>query len=243
MLNRYLVTCSFDGRLYSGWNVQVSTPTIQATIQNAFKKIFKQEIKIYSSGRTDAGVHAEKMYFHFDFANDFDLNKILMWLNRLLPLDIRVIKIRKVSLNFHARFSAKWKIYRYKFKYNTHQFNNQYYLLINKNEIDFSRLEEILNVFIGEHDFYNFSTKSIIKNNTIRLIKYIKIKKMKMGFEIEICGNGFLHNMVRKIIAFAIDNMNNTNWRDEITKFLDKKNNVYPKKVPGYALYLKNVIY
>lgn len=243
MPNRYLVTCSFDGRAYNGWNIQISSPTIQDTIQQALEKIFKRHIKIYSSGRTDSGVHAERMYFHFDFENNFEISKIIMWLNRLLPLDIRIIKIKKVKVDFHARFSAKRKTYRYKFRYKTNQFNNQYYFQINKNEINFFQLEEILNMFIGKHDFYNFSTKSIQKEDTFRTIKYIKLKKLSSGFEIEICGNGFLHNMVRKIIAFAIDNMNNANWNNELAKFLDKKNNVYPNKMPGYALYLKNVIY
>ena len=104
---RLLCQVSYKGTNYQGWQKQIDTPTVQGTIEKVLSQILNSEINIYASGRTDAGVHAQKQYFHFDINKDVDINRLKYSANCLLPKDIYINSIKPVSDYFHARYSAK----------------------------------------------------------------------------------------------------------------------------------------
>ena len=110
---RYKVTLAYDGRNYAGFQSQTNALAIQDIVEDAIERIFRQKIRIIMSSRTDAGVHAKGQVFHFDSDVEKDTGKLKFSMNSLLPDDIHVIEIKKVSRNFHARYSVKKKTYEY----------------------------------------------------------------------------------------------------------------------------------
>ena len=113
---RYLAKVSYRGTAFCGWQKQTVSklPSIEESIEKVLSRILSNNIKIYGSGRTDAGVHALGQTFHFDSPKELDVSRIAHSLNELLPEDIRILSLEKVSDDFHARFNAKSKTYLYK---------------------------------------------------------------------------------------------------------------------------------
>ena len=109
----YKLTIQYDGTRYSGWQIQNNAVTVQEVISNSIKQILQQEINLIGSGRTDSGVHAFGQVANFTFIKELDLFKFRYSLNSVLPDDIAVTGIETVDENFHARFSAKRRIYYY----------------------------------------------------------------------------------------------------------------------------------
>jgi tRNA pseudouridine38-40 synthase len=118
---RYKCIVSYDGKAYFGFQIQEELPTIELEIQKALKKAFNQYIKIYGSGRTDKGVHAIGQVFHFDMEQEIPIEGVKRGLNSFLPKDIYIKSVSLVNDDFHARFSAKEKEYRYYI--NTKEYN------------------------------------------------------------------------------------------------------------------------
>ena len=111
---RILGVCSYKGTNYYGWQKQVGYISVQSTIEKALSQVYDTEINITGSGRTDAGVHAFRQYFHFDTVKEKDLKQLAYSLNKMLPDDIKIISFEQVADDFHARYNAKKKIYQYR---------------------------------------------------------------------------------------------------------------------------------
>ena len=118
MKERYRLTIAYDGTNYSGWQIQPNAPSIQEQLQNALEVLLHHKCTVIAAGRTDAGVHAKAQVAHFDSSESIDPLKFLKSLNGILPIDIRVKTFDKARPDFHARFSAKGKIYHYYFTTN-----------------------------------------------------------------------------------------------------------------------------
>ncbi|MGL5591696.1 MAG: tRNA pseudouridine(38-40) synthase TruA [Mycoplasmoidaceae bacterium] len=199
---RYLVNISYDGSNYYGWSKQKHEITIQDHLEKILSKIFKEKISIHCSGRTDKGVHALNQYFHFDSNMKIDTEKLVFILNKSINEDLYIKKIKLVDEDFHSRYSIKNKTYLYVIntsKKNPFMCSKE--LQYNK-EIDLDKLQEILNTFLGKHDFLSFST-SILKNTT-REIYWIKVTKNSDKVKIKINGDGFLRYMVRMIVSYSL---------------------------------------
>ena len=144
---RLFACVSYKGTNYQGWQKQKSAPTVQSEIEKVLSKILNTEINIYASGRTDAGVHANHQYFHFDIDKDVDIDRLMYSTNCLLPKDIKINFLKRVDDDFHARFSAKKKEYKYivNLKGNNpfnYELNAEMYL-----DVDDNLLKESLNLF------------------------------------------------------------------------------------------------
>ena len=111
---RILGVCSYKGTNYYGWQKQVGFVSVQSTIEEVLSKVYDMPITITGSGRTDAGVHAIRQYFHFDTDKEKDLKQLAYALNKMLPEDIKIISFEKVADGFHSRYDAKRKIYEYR---------------------------------------------------------------------------------------------------------------------------------
>jgi tRNA pseudouridine38-40 synthase len=205
----FKITLSYDGTNYCGWQVQPNGDSIQETVQNALKKILREEIKLLGSGRTDAGVHAFAQTANFSTDKKFEINKLIHSLNSIIPLDIRIKEIQKVPNEFHARYSANSKTYHYFIHLNKiidpfmrlYRYHCPY-------SLDLSLLEKATESFLGEHDFTSFAnepSKGSAKNNPIKTLMKLDMKTESNGIRLEFTANGFLYKMVRNITGTLID--------------------------------------
>lgn len=230
----YKVKVSYLGFLFYGWAKQKNKSlTIQEVIELRLKLILNEEINIFCSGRTDRMVNATEQVFSFKIRNKLKipLDKLVLILNKdLNELNINIINIEEVDEEFHARFNAKSKIYRYYINTNKEfdLFHSNFQYQYN-NILDINKLKEASIIFTGEHDFLSFSTSDL--KNTVRIINFINILNENNLIIIEISGNGFLKNMVRMIVATLI---RFAEGKVSINTIMDLLNN--PKK--GSSIYI-----
>lgn len=242
---RLLACVSYKGTNYQGWQKQKDAPTIQATIEAVLSKILNQEINIYASGRTDAGVHANHQYFHFDLDKDVDIDRLMYSTNCLLPQDIRINSLKMVRDDFHARFSAKKKEYVYivNLKGNNpfnYELNAEVFLEINDN-----LLEKALKLFIGKHNFQDFTSKEIDDDSFVREVYSAEFKRVGDQITISFVGNGFMRYQIRDMVATAFAVASGKEDISFIRKHLEefKEREIVSYKAPAEGLYLQEVYY
>lgn len=235
---------SYNGTRYYGYQEQTKTGeiTIQEVIQNVLKKIFSKDIIIYSSGRTDRGVHALGQVIHFDIDEEKDLGKLMWSINSLLPSDIHFTSLSKVDDDFHARYNAKGKTYRYIVNTNDHNPLLDDIVYNSKRPYDIEIVKDAMKLFLGEHDFYNFSSNN--EGSSIRVINSFEIEKRDGFWIFNIKGNGFRRYMVRMIIGTCLEAGLKKISIEEIKDMLDRKKDVRTRfKAPSCGLYLVDVEY
>lgn len=202
---KYKLTIGYDGTQYCGWQVQANGISIQSLIQKALVTALRHPTDLTGSGRTDAGVHARGQTAHFE--TDQDPSRLLLSLNALLPPDIRVFRIDPVPSDFHARYSAKGKVYHYHLHLDpvANPFKRLYCHQV-FGPFDLERVKEAIYYFLGTHDFTSFANvKEEIQTDTIRTIERIDLMPEKGGIRLEFEGDGFLYKMVRNITGTLID--------------------------------------
>lgn len=199
---RYMAIVCYDGSCYQGFQKQTNGLGIQEVIEKAFRLMTQTEIKIHSAGRTDKGVHAKGQVFHFD--SDLDIDEAT-WLrvNDRLPLDIRVNKVKKVKSDFHARHSAKSKIYKYVIAKNPSTAFSKNYEVYVRN-FDINRIRDVINDFVGTHDFKGFC-QHVEHKPTIKTIYEVKLRETKKHYIFTFHGNSFLKYMVRSMMGTLIE--------------------------------------
>ena len=197
---RFKFVCEYDGREFSGWQEQSNCRTIQGEIMNALENLFNMKIVAFGSGRTDAGVSAKNQVGHFDVITNLRPYNIMMALNRRLPETIRIKSIEQVDENFHCRYNTKKKTYSYHMYASSVEspLRRFTHLQVWPN-LDFKSMNEACKYFEGTHDFKGFCQDNPQIVSTIRTIYSCKMTKVDDDITITICGDGFLHNMVRII--------------------------------------------
>ncbi|MCM8795261.1 MAG: tRNA pseudouridine(38-40) synthase TruA [Candidatus Omnitrophica bacterium] len=198
----------YDGTNYCGWQVQkrAKKPSIQEVIEKTLHKIIQEKVKLIGSGRTDSGVHALGQVANFKTKSNIPLKKLQYALNSNLPSDIVIKKIKEEKPNFHSRFSAKTKLYRYTIlnrKYPSVSLRNFVYFSPYPLDIKIMRKES--RILLGRHNFRSFSSSDKKTKNMLRTIKKISIVKIKDLIYIDIEADGFLYNMVRNIVGTLIE--------------------------------------
>lgn len=203
---RYLLKIAYDGTRYAGWQIQPQHPTIQAEVEKAIFQLTAQRVRVESSGRTDAGVHAREQVAHADLSRAPMLRKFLLGLNSLLPDDIRTLSIRRVSSDFHARYSAIAKEYRY-FIYNGSIMPPHlrlYHAWVRK-PLDVAAMRRAAQALLGRHDFAAFSANPHRETNgTVRNLRKLTITRRGRQIVITAQADGFLYRMVRSLVGFLI---------------------------------------
>jgi tRNA pseudouridine38-40 synthase len=241
---RYKCTCAYDGSLFHGFQMQKNLRTVQEEIENGLLIIHKRETKIFSSGRTDTGVHALNQVFHFDSDIELEEKSMCNAINSRLPRDIFIKQVEIVSDDFHARYDVKAKEYHYLIDFGTYdplKRNYRYYCSLRNVDID--KFKRALLIFVGRHDFRSFTKNQALKN-TEREIFNIGFESEEKLLKIKIRGNGFMHNMVRILIAMALEVGRGKISIADLKTILDQKNRrLSPKIVPPEGLYLYKVEY
>ncbi|MBS0629661.1 MAG: tRNA pseudouridine(38-40) synthase TruA [Verrucomicrobia bacterium] len=209
MDSRYKLLIAYDGTRYCGWQVQPNGTSIQTLVEKAISTALHHPIKVIGSGRTDAGVHALEQVAHFSFEGIVDLEKLHYSLNGLLPPDIRIMGLSIVSEDFHARYSAKGKIYHYYL--HTSRVQNPFKRLYTTHilyPIDRDLLKRAAALFIGEHDFTAFSNEAhrgSASRDAVRTITRIDVIEDGNEIRLEFEADGFLYKMVRNIMGTILD--------------------------------------
>lgn len=241
---RYLAKVTYNGTSYLGWQKQDISPSVQEEIEKIISQILDEDITIYASGRTDKGVHAYMQTFHFDTNKINDLPKFKYALNRLLTNNINVYEINEVDNEFHARFSCVSKTYEYKIYLGKDYPFYQDYAWIYYLKTDLNKLKEASKLFLGEHNFINFTKKKEDDNNFVRIINDIEIIKDNDFIIININGNGFMRSMVRMIVGVLLAYSSNIINKEYIIDLLNSKSRKTTKyNAPASGLYLKEVFY
>ncbi|NIA23017.1 MAG: tRNA pseudouridine(38-40) synthase TruA [Proteobacteria bacterium] len=232
----------YNGTFYSGWQVQPDEITVQGEIEEALSIILKGKVKIVGSGRTDSGVHARKQVAHFDCDKKLDTKKTEYSLNGILPQDIAISNLKKTDDDFHARFSAKRRIYRYFFSTDKPAILSNF-IYHWPYKMDMVHFCSVFHLFEGEKDYSSFA-KNIEGKNSICNIYNISITKKYDVFMFEIEGNRFLHGMVRAILGTLLLYERGKLTSNDIKHIFEGKNRqLAGPSVPASGLILWDVKY
>jgi tRNA pseudouridine38-40 synthase len=245
-MNRYKAIISYDGSLFAGYQVQPDKRTVQSELEKALRKLHKGEnIKVSASGRTDAGVHAKGQVIHFDSPYSFPEENWSRGLNALLPEDIVILKIQQTSSDFHSRFDASGKEYRY-FIYLSKVRDPflRNYAHHFPYDLDYEAIREAIQHLIGTHDFTSFCSAKTEVSDKVRTISGIDFFEEDGKLIFRFVGSGFLYNMVRILVGTLLEVGTNKKSALDIKEILRKKDRSYAgKTAPGDGLYLWQVFY
>lgn len=241
---RYKCVLSYDGTNYMGFQIQEDLPTIELEIKKAIKAMLDLDIKIYPSGRTDRYVHAFNQVFHFDLEINIPEEGIKKGLNSYLPKDIYIKSVELVNEEFHSRFSALSKEYRYYInigEYNPLTIN----YAPNITYLNFELMNDAIKLLEGTHDFKGFASSSIDpRKSTIKTIYSATINKRGDYLEFIFIGTSFLKYQIRRMMGLLIDIGRGKENKDKILEVLEKKDpSISHKVADGCGLYLYKVNY
>lgn len=243
---RYKLIIEYDGTDFVGWQRQKSGLAVQEVLETALKTALRQEITLFGSGRTDAGVHALGQVAHFETDQELNLFKTRESLNALVrPHLISIHKVEKVSDDFHARFSAKERSYVYQI------LNTPYPPALLKNKawwvhspLNVNQMQKAANLLIGKHDFSTFRASECQAKSPIKTINDIQFEKEGDLIKMHIKAKSFLHHQVRNIIGTLVL-VGQKKWsiQDFQTAFEGKDRRLGGPTAPPEGLYFVSVQY
>ena len=206
MSRRIRLIVAYDGTNYVGWQLQENGVSVQQRLNEALLYVTGETIQVHGSGRTDSGVHARAQVAHFDTNARMPANKFAIAMNMRLPRDIRVLYSEETSEDFHARFSAKNKTYRYTIQLGAHLdvFSRNTALHIHT-PLDLSRMQLSAQDALGEHDFAAFMSVGSTLEHTVRTIFRSEWSQDGRYLFYDVSANGFLYNMVRILVGTMLE--------------------------------------
>lgn len=234
----------YEGTRYSGWQVQKNSRTVQGILINTAKQIFKNEkIDIQGSGRTDSGVHALCQVAHLDSKTMLAPEIIRMKFNDLLPHDINILEVEKVSKDFHARHDVERRSYVYQISKRRTAFGKNYVWWV-KDKLNVHVMEKASKLFLGMHDFVSFTDDDKNEKSTKALIEDFIIRETNSLIIIRITGSHFLWKMVRRIVGVLVEAGRGNLSISDIENFLTAYSNQPAKfTAPPSGLFLEQVLY
>lgn len=244
MRNLCLEMC-YDGTRYRGWQRQSSIDnTIQGKLETTLSRILDENIEVHGSGRTDAGVHAEKQVVNFHCESTMDCQELLFQLRRYLPEDIGIRSCRQVSDRFHARLNARAKVYRYRiWTAEEPCIFQRRYVTVWPEKLDVERMRQASRFLLGEHDFSAFCANKHMKKSTVRRIDSIQIEEVGPELQITFTGNGFLHNMVRILVGTLVEVGQGNRTADSLKILFGAERSQAGVLMPPQGLCLMEVLY
>jgi len=244
---RYQILIEYVGTSFRGWQIQKKSKTIQGLIQEKISKLLKEKIILFGSGRTDTGVHALEQSAHFECKNKIiKTDRFLKSINHFLNKEgVAILKIRKKNNDFHARFSAKMRIYKYVI------INRTSGPVLDKNKgwhvmkkLDLVTMKKGAKKLIGTKDFSTFRASSCRAKSPIKTMKFVKIKSSKNKIEIEFRSQSFLQQQVRSMVG-CLKYLGESKWSlkrfENVMK--SKKRILCAPPAPPEGLFLSRIIY
>lgn len=244
-MKRVLLTISYDGSAYHGWQVQPNAVTVQETLQDALEKLLGVKTGATGCSRTDAGVHAREFCCHIDCDDAIPDEAFLKGLNALLPDDIGVRAVRSVKSDFHARYDCRGKEYIYYINNTADKdpFLFGYSWNIER-KLNIDKMNDFCKRMVGKHDFYAFSSSGRTVETTVRTVTECYVEKKGNMVELHISADGFLYNMVRIIVGTAVavsDGRIDPRKVEDI--FLSRQRDKAGATAPARGLFLNKVYY
>ena len=235
----------YDGTAYHGWQLQAHAPSVQEELNRAFSTVADTHIEVHGAGRTDAGVHASAQVLHFDTHVERSTRSWLLGVNTNLPDDINLLWVRPVSDEFHARYSATSRSYRYVI------LNRQVRSALNRNRVwwiyhplDVDAMHLAAQQLLGEHDFSAFRAAACQSRTPMRDLTSISVTRDGDRIEIDCTANAFLHHTVRNIVGSLVRiglGEEQVDWLGEVLRAGDRK--LSGMTAPASGLTLTEVVY
>ena len=249
-MQRYFITFSYDGTRYHGWQIQPNGDSVQARLQDALSTLLREAVSVTGAGRTDTGVHARMMVAHFDTEARFEAEEgingaqLAYKLNRLLPYDITVEKVEKVSSELHARFSATARTYHYYIHTKKDPFRRAYSCELHY-ALDFAKMNEAAQVLTTYEDFGAFCKAGAdVKTTLCHVTRAQWIQTSPTTWYFEITANRFLRNMVRAVVGTLIEVGRGRMSLEAFRRVIEgKQRSDAGESMPGNALFLENIDY
>jgi tRNA pseudouridine38-40 synthase len=242
---RIALGVEYDGTHFHGWQVQEGTRTVQGCLEQALSRVADHPLQVVCAGRTDAGVHAVAQVVHFNTHVHRSPRSWVLGVNANLPRDLSIIWARPVPEDFHARFSAIGRTYRY--------------IILNRwtrpallasracwecRPLNEARMQEAATYLLGEHDFSSFRALACQAKSPIRTIRQLSVERQEELISIHITANAFLHHMVRNIagVLMAIGlGKYPPIWAEQVLEARDRT--VGGATAPAQGLYLVGAEY
>jgi tRNA pseudouridine38-40 synthase len=242
---KYRITLAYDGVDYFGWQIQAGQPTIQGVLNGALEKLEGAPVTTHAAGRTDAGVHAEGQVVSFSLSGDREGGELRRAINGNLPPDIRVIDAVTVDEEFHARFDAKGKTYRYQIylaevmspflmRYAWHY----------PYALDVERLAVESRSLVGARDFTAFTVAGCEAKTFTRTIKEVAVDRESDTLKLFFTGDGFLRYQVRTMVAALVESNRGRLKAGSISELIESKDRALAGALaPARGLTLMKVEY
>jgi tRNA pseudouridine38-40 synthase len=246
MEKNFKLVIEYDGGAYHGWQSQKDEPTIQSRIEHALATMTRRNITLYGSGRTDAGVHALGQVAHFKCDTRLEADELKNGLNSLLPDDVVIRSCRRVHIDFHARYDAERKTYRYRIlnRRLPAAIGRQYVWHV-RSPLDIAVMQQCADLFKGTHAFDAFEGSGSPRASTIRTVfkaGWHREADDILIFEIE--ADGFLRFMVRNIVGTLVSAGLGKLTAEDVRRVLESRNRCNaPATAPAGGLFLVEVTY
>ena len=242
---RYLITFSYDGSKYNGYQKQVNVNTIQDELERVLTTINDNNfVSIVASGRTDRGVHAINQKAHFDLVINITTDKLKMAMNSMLPKDIYVKDVSEVDDDFHARYNVKSKEYVYKINIGEYNPIEKDYIYQYNRNLDIGLMKDAIKLYEGIHNFKSFTAADDVRDNYERNIIKTNIEVNNNIIVISFIGTGFLRYMVRNLVGLLVEIGEGRRNIQDINKIFEAEDRkACGKTAPAEGLYLKDVYY
>lgn len=241
---RYFIELAYKGTNYHGWQYQPNAVSVQELLNKALSTVFRTTIDVVGAGRTDSGVHASQMYAHVDLEGDFNSEKVIYKLNALLPNDIVVYAILKVTDDAHARFNATSRSYEYRIFRGRNPFLVETTWQYTNKKLNIDLMNEAARILVTYTDFQCFSRSNTdVKTYNCAITNAEWVQKGD-DLTFYITADRFLRNMVRAVVGTLIEIGKEKITLDDFKKIIESKNrsNAGPS-VPSQGLFLTQVVY
>ena len=225
----YKLTLAYDGTHFSGWQAQPSRRTVQGVLQEAWREITGETVRVTATSRTDAGVHALGQVVGIETESQVPAEKLLTGINAKLPEDVVLRCVEPVSSGFHATHDAKCKRYRYQIHNDRRRpLLDRHYVWHVHQPLDVEAMRRAGLCWLGTHDFASFQSSGSPREDTVRTVTHINVIERKEAAQIwvEVEGDGFLYNMVRNIVGSLVEvgiGRRPDSWADEVLSACDRR--------------------
>jgi len=245
-MKRIQLVVSYDGTEFCGWAAQTGQRTVQGTLREAVRRISGEEIEIVGASRTDSGAHAKGQVCHFDSEVNIEPWKWARVMNKVLEPDVAVVSSKQVSEQFHSRFSAQDRFYRYRILTSVRDPIRSRFVHEYGRSLDVPKMHEAAQALQGDHDFKAFTEElDPSVENTHRTLYSLKVRQSRDEVWVDVVGTAFLRGMMRRIAGALLETGRGYRPVEEVGRLLgEERNNLqWPVVLPAKGLCLMRIRY